>query len=194
MQRFLPMKLRFGVAVAAIIGLALSVPATSLASCVPPQLKPFAQEPGSVVVAGTVVQVGPQQVAIDVQLWWGADPRGAVVIQRPATDPTVISSTDWDPKPGEQWVVLARRDGPALRTSVCDQMLATAASVGEVESSLGAGAVPAASDQTTGGATAEPGLPGWVPILGGGVLAGLVAAAVSTLNRRRRSAGPVDSR
>jgi hypothetical protein len=194
MLRRFPLKLRLTIAVASIIGYGAAAPVTSIASCVPPPLRPFPDEPGAIVVAGTVRETNPQQVALDVQLWWGADPQPSVAIQRPATDPTVISSTDWDPKPGEQWVVLARRDGNVLRTSVCDQMPATAVSVGEVESSLGPGVVPAAADPTSGGATPDPGLPGWVPFLGGGLLAALAVVAVVALNRRRRASGGVDPR
>ncbi len=185
MQRSVAIKVRLFVAVLSIAGLVLAAPAPSLASCVPPQLRPFADEPGSIVVAGTVLQTNPTQVAIDVQLWWGADPQPTVVIERPVTDPTVISSTDWAPQAGEQWVVLARRDRGALRTSVCDQMPATAASVGEVESSLGAGVVPPSTEPTTGGASPEPGVPGWMPIVTGVVLVGLAVVAVVALNRRR---------
>jgi len=194
MHRHIPVKLRLTFAFLSVFGLSVAAPAASLASCLPPQFRPFADEPGTVVVAGTVLQTAPQQVAIDVQLWWGADPQPSVVIQRPATDPSVISSTDWDPKPGEQWVVLARRDGDALRTAVCDQMPATALSVGEVESSLGAGVVPAEPDPTATGTTAEPGLPEWLPIVGAGFVAALAATAVVVLYRRRRGAGAVDVR
>jgi len=194
MLRLFPLKVRLAVALVPIIGIAAVAPVTSIASCVPPQLRPFADEPGTVVFAGTVRKTNALQVALDVQVWWGVDPRPAVAVQRPAIDPTVISSTDWDPKPGEQWVVLARQHAGALHTGVCEQMPATAVSVGEVESSLGPGVVPSATEPATGGATADPGLPGWAPFVGVGLLAGLAVAAVVALNRRRRDVGAVDAR
>lgn len=134
-----------GVMAAAVALMSASTPAPTLASCIPPQFQTFSGEPDTVVLAGTVTQVAATQVAVEVQLWWGENPRSSVVIERPPKDPNVITSVDWEPKPGEPWVIIARRDAGVLRTSTCEQLPGTQATVREVESSLGPGVEPAAS-------------------------------------------------
>jgi hypothetical protein len=181
--------LRLAVVGTSILAAWLAAAPASLASCVPPQLRPFADEPGSVVVAGTVLQVSQKQVAFDVELWWGDDPQPSVVIQRPPGDPTVITSVDWNPEPGEPWVILARRQGGVLTTNVCDQLPGTQATVQEVESSLGAGIVPVASDPPEASEVPDRGGDrGLAPIAAAiGLAAALAAGVTFVVVSRRRS-------
>jgi len=169
-------------AVVAVTSLAAAEPA--LASCLPPQFQPFADDPDTVVLAGSVRQVAGTQVVFDVQLWWGNEPQRSVVIERPPNDPTVITSVDWEPQPGEPWVIIAHREGDLLRTNTCEQLPGTQATVGEVESSLGTGVVP--TEPAPSETTASGGL-GSLPIIAG--VAGLVVAgglALAIAVRRRR--------
>ncbi len=171
-------------AFATILSIGPVRPESAAASCLPPDMQAIGTGPDDVVVAGHVTELRPDSVVFDVQLYWGPDPRSTVTIMRPETDPTVISSTDWNPTVGEPYIILATRDGDRLKTDVCDQLPGTRAAEDEVRSSLGdpvvpaaASVAPAASDVGSDPATAERG-PG--PPLGA-VLAALVAAAVAIL-------------
>ena len=181
-------------AFATILSIGPVRPESAAASCLPPDMQAFGTGPDDVVVAGHVTELRPDSVVFDVQLYWGPDPRSTVTIVRPETDPTVISSTDWNPTVGEPYIILATRDGDRLKTDVCDQLPGTRAAEDEVRSRLGDPVVPAAASVTPAAsvvgsdpATAERG-PG--PPLGA-VLAALVAAAVAILASRvlRRGRG-----
>ena len=130
-----------GPVVLALIALT-AASASSLASCIPPQFQTFAGAADTVVVEGAIVAVEPTRVIADVARWWGAEPRQRVSIDRPPADPTVITSVDWNPQPGERWVIIAKRDSDRLVTGVCEQMATDPLVLGEVASSLGEGVVP----------------------------------------------------
>ena len=166
---------------------ALGAPAATLASCLPPNYPAFMAEQNKVIVAGTVTQVAPQQVTITVQKWWGAGAEQQVVIQRPPSDPNVISSADWNPQPGEPWIILAQRDGPGLTTAVCGQWPGSAEEAQKVQAAVGPGVVPSPPADTTGTQTESEGLGALALVFLG--LAMLVAGAAALATRRaRRSA------
>ena len=123
----------------------LAAPTGVFASCIQPDVRTFMADPANVVIAGTVVQVGPNQVSVEVQRWWGEGPQTSVLIERPPTDPGVITSTDWNPAPGEAAIILATRGPGALKTAVCHQLPGDAQFLADIRSSLGDGVVPQAS-------------------------------------------------
>lgn len=117
----------------------------ALASCVPPAMITFKDDPNTVVVGGTILRVTPAIVTVAVELWWGVGPLEQVEIKRPPTDPTVITSTDWNPQPGEGWIIIAERDVDAFSTGVCQQLPDDQRSITEVVNSLGDPLKPALS-------------------------------------------------
>lgn len=156
-----------------------AMPATSFASCIPPQFHAFAGGTDTVVLEGAIVAVEPTRVIVDAARWWGNEPRQRVAIQRTPADPTVITSVDWNPQPGERWVIVAKRDGNALATGVCEQLPTDPSVLTEVRSSLGEGVVPQPAAESASDA-------GWSPILLAGLLAiGLVVLVGLRLARRR---------
>jgi hypothetical protein len=119
---------------------ALLIPTQALASCLPPDMQTWKTTPDTIVVAGSVVEVRPDGVVFDVQLWWGADPQRTIVVTAvPAApaDPTVITSVDWAPTVGEPWVVAGTMQDGVLVSPVCAQLPGTQATVDEARSSLG---------------------------------------------------------
>jgi MYXO-CTERM domain-containing protein len=132
--RLLLLNLAFGAFVAA--------PAAAQASCIPPQFQTFAGGTDTVVLEGGIVAVEPNRVIVDALKWWGTEPTQRVAIQRPATDPTVITSVDWTPQVGETWLIVAHRQGDLLVTGTCEQLAADDVTIGEVRSSLGEPVVP----------------------------------------------------
>ena len=166
-----------------LLAISLAAPGASLASCVPIEMQTSAQEPGVVVMAGTITQVTDRQVVLAIQRWWGDGPQQSAAVERPATDPTVISSTDWSPQPGESWIVVARRATDVLTTNVCEQMPATGETIANVQGTLGEGTVPAPAGEASPAPQVDLG-----PILvGGAILLGVVAVGL-VLARRRAAA------
>ncbi|MGI8703774.1 MAG: hypothetical protein ACR2JZ_04600 [Candidatus Limnocylindrales bacterium] len=166
---------------------ALGAPAATLASCLPPNYPAFMAEPNNVIVAGTVLQVAPQQVTVIVQKWWGAGATQQVAIQRPPSDPNVISSVDWNPRPGEAWIILAHRDGPGLTTAVCGQLPGTVEEAQEVQAAVGPGVAPSPPAETTTAQTEPEGL-GVLALMFLGLAMLLAGAAALAITRTRRSA------
>jgi hypothetical protein len=164
---------------------AFAAPAASLASCVLPNYGVHMTDPNSVIVAGTVLQVAPQQVTVAVQRWWGAGAASSVVIQRPPSDPNVITSADWNPQPGEAYIILARHEAGGLSTGICAQLPGTADLAQEVETALGAGIVPGSTGEAPTDQV-EPLGAGLLPIafVGLAVLAA-IAATIAILRLRR---------
>lgn len=157
-----------------------ATPATSFASCIQPQFHAFAGAADTVVLEGAIVAVEPTRVIVDAARWWGNEPRQRIAIDRTPADPTVITSVDWNPQPGERWVIVAKRDGNALATGVCQQMPTDQSVLTEVQSSLGEGVVPQPAVTES---ASDAGLP---PILLAGLLAiGLVVLVGLRLARRR---------
>ena len=166
---------------------ALAAPAVALASCVLPNYGAHMADANNVVVAGTILQVAPQQVSVAVQRWWGAGAAPSVVIQRQPTDPNVITSVDWNPRPGEAYIILARHEAGGLSTDVCGQLPGTAQMAQEVETALGPGIAP----NSTGEAPTEqvePAGAGLIPfaLVGLAVLAAIAATLAIVRLRRTR--------
>jgi len=156
------------------------VPGTALASCISPQFQAFKDSPDTVVLTGSIVAVEPTRVIVDATQWWGAEPRQRLAIERPPADPTVITSIDWNPQAGEQWVIIARRDGGRFITGGCEQMALDQFAINEVISSLGEPVVPQPAAATT---TSQPGPPIAAIAV---VLIGIAAAGVVLMWRRSR--------
>lgn len=181
-------------ALRALVALTLAVAAiwaTSsavLASCLPPQMLTFKDDPTSVVVGGTIVDVTPAAVTVRIDAWWGDGPKDEVEIRRPATDPTVISSTDWNPQVGEGWIIIAARDGEAFTTDVCQQLPDDQAMVTEVVNSLGDPVTPAPSAEPSPIAVDSDAPVG--PVLIGVVMAMIVVVAIVVSKMRRTSTRP----
>ncbi len=165
------------------LAMSLAAPGTSLASCVPVDMQISAHDPGVVVMAGTVTQVTDSQVVLAIQRWWGDNVQQSAAVERPPTDPTVISSTDWVPQPGESWIVVAQRGTDVLTTSVCEQTPATGETIANVQRALGDGIVPAPAGEASPASGMDT-----APILVGLGILFAVFAVVLVLARRRRSA------
>lgn len=153
-----------------------ATPAASLASCVPPQFQAFAGDADAVVLEGVIVAVEPGRVIVDATRWWGNEPRQRIAIHRTPADPTVITSVDWNPQPGERWVIVAKRSGDRLVTGVCEQMPADPSVLTEVQSSLGEGVVPQPAAEPASDAGLSPILLASLLVIGMVVVVGLALA------------------
>lgn len=167
----------------------MAAPANVMASCVPIQGQSLKLEPGTVVMTGTVTQVTAGQVVLVVGRWWGDDVQTNAAVDRPAVDPTVISSTDWNPQPGEAWLIVARRTDGSLTTDVRAQTPSTPETIAELDSTLGPGSDPRVASPTTAGQP-DMSLP---LVVGGAVLAALLAIALFAASRRRNQSLDADS-
>jgi hypothetical protein len=143
---------RFSVVALLVVAGALAAPARTLASCVLPNYPAFLAEPNAAIIGGRILKVTPQSVTVSAERWWGPGATPVVVIARPPTDPNVISSVDWNPQPGEPWIILAHLQGVGMKTEVCGQWGATAEALGEVAAAAGPGVVPAEVRPTANGA------------------------------------------
>lgn len=165
---------------AALLVLTLAAPMPALASCIPPQFQAFGGQPDTVVLEGVIVAAEPNRVIVDATKWWGTEPTQRVAIQRPAADPTVITSVDWSPQAGETWLIIAHREGELLVTGTCEQLAADVNALGEVRSSLGEPVVPQPAAAPEADQTA-PVLP-----IAVAVAAALAVAGVLIWQRRSR--------
>lgn len=166
---------------------ALGAPAATLASCIMPNYAAHMADPANVIVAGTIRQVAPQQVIVTVQKWWGAGGVETAVIQRPPTDPNVITIVDWNPQPGEPYIILAHREGAGLVTGVCQQLPGTPEMAQEVETALGPGVAPSPPAETISAPTEQEGL-GILALVFLGLAVLLAGAATFAIRRMGRSA------
>jgi hypothetical protein len=179
-------------AVAISSALLLATAAPVLASCLPPRMQTL-DDPGLVVVSGTVSDLTDDAVGLVVDQWWGDHPRSSVAVRRPATDPTVISSTDWSPALGERWLVAGHIAGDMLVTDVCLQWPATAQGIAEVVRSRGDATTPGPGEAaaSTPGATAgtdassPPSTPPATLVLGAVAIAAASGALMLVWLRRR---------
>lgn len=183
-QSWMHLRLLSAAAVVALTG-ALAVPSASLASCVIPNYAAHMANSGNVVLAGTLLEVGPQQITVAVLRWWGEGAAPSVVVQRPPTDPNAITSVDWNPHPGEAYVILARRDGAVLSTRACEQLPGTPQTAHEVEVALGAGITPGGTVEPTG-EEVEPAGSGMLPFAFVGLAVLGAIAVVLAITRLRR--------
>lgn len=97
--------------------------APALASCIPlQQLLPDPTTPATVVFLGTVLAVEGADTQLQVDGWYLGASSEATVVVTGGRDPAVITSADWVPTIGEQYVVVASRaaDG-SLTTDLCQQ-------------------------------------------------------------------------
>lgn len=163
-----------------LTAIGMLAPANVMASCAPIQMQGVTLEPGTVVMAGTVTQVTPGQVVLAIERWWGTDAQTNAAVDRPAVDPTVISSTDWNPQPGEAWLIVAQREDDSLSTNVCAQMPSTPDAIAELDTNLGLGSDPRAA--SSGSTTPEAPV---VPIAVGAFVIAVVAAGLFAASRRR---------
>ncbi len=168
---------------AALVVMALAAPVPALASCLPPQFQAFDGQRDTVVLEGVVVAAEPNRVIVDATKWWGIEPTRRVAIQRPAADPTVITSVDWSPQAGETWLIVAHREGDLLRTGTCEQMGVDANTLGQVRSSLGEPVVPQPAPDPAAAETAPV-----VPIALGGAIVLAVAGILIWRRRSKRNA------
>lgn len=119
--------LSHALALAAITGLAAALTASVpvAASCLPVQV-PAADAVDTVVVVGTVRGIEGSRTELDVDAWFlGEGPTDTVVVVG-GRDPGVITSVDWTPAAGEQYVVVAAPTiSRELETEPCQQQRAT---------------------------------------------------------------------
>jgi hypothetical protein len=104
---------------------ALSGGSPAAASCIPlADLLPDATSEASAVFVGTVLAAGDVHTEMSVDSWYlGRAPVGTVVVVG-GRDPEAITSVDWDPSPGERFVVVAEpmSEGPWV-TGTCQQSM-----------------------------------------------------------------------
>jgi len=119
---------------------AFADPAPTLASCG----VSFDDEPGVVVLAGTVDEVDPARAGTArmlVDQWFAGDrPSDSVVVTGAvaSNDLGVVSSVDWTPRAGENYLIVGRWDSSgALVSHPCQQMPVTAAKLDEARQVFG---------------------------------------------------------
>ncbi len=121
--RTIPRSLALAGMTTLVSALLASVPAA--ASCLPLQVPP-ADAADTVVLVATVRGVDGIRTELDVTRWFlGTGPTDTVVVAGGrATD--VITSADWTPAVGEEYVVVAMRtiEG-TLETDLCQQQIST---------------------------------------------------------------------
>lgn len=162
------------------------------ASCMPLDLASVPDAPGRVVVAGTVLDVSPAGTLLEVERWWGAEPRDVITIVggRGSADPGVETSVDWTPRPGEAWLVVGQRQADlAIRTEACQQ---TDARPSTLESARAAFGPPQEPPFAPGPGPSDPEqpLPVALILVGGGALIVLLTPSVLLVLRRPRSNPP----
>ncbi|MBA3779545.1 MAG: hypothetical protein H0X16_09665 [Chloroflexi bacterium] len=188
---------------------AFADPAPTLASCG----VSFDDEPGVVVFAGTVDEVDPARAGTArmlVDQWFAGDrPTDSVVVTGAvaSNDLGVVSSVDWTPRAGENYLIVGRWDSSgALVSHPCQQMPVTARKLDEARAVFGEPleapfASPRSTDDPNAGGepvspTAQPdpgragGKTGTMPPLGpilAGVVLGAVALATLVAWGRRRA-------
>lgn len=175
--------------VLAVLAGTLSV-STAQASCMPLDLALLPDAPGRVVVAGTVLDVSPAGTLLEVERWWGAEPRDIITIVggRGSADPGVVTSVDWTPRPGEAWLVVGQRQADlAIRTEACQQTDAQPSTLQSAEEAFGPPQEPPFAPEP-GPSDPEQSLPAAAVLVGGGALLVLLTLGVLLLLRRSRSA------
>lgn len=153
-------------ALAIVAGSLATVPA--LASCIPLQdLLPDPATPATVVFVGTVLGVDGADTQLQVDGWYlGASPASTVVVVG-GRNPEVITSADWMPTTGDQYVVVATRaaDG-SLTTDLCQQALLDPTLTAALDARYGSpvpppvvpgSPLPSGSPVVTSGDSPEPG-------------------------------------
>lgn len=109
-----------------VVAAALPTATPAVASCLLPLQVPPPGSDDTVVVVGTVVGIEGARTELEVVDWFmGAGPRSTVTVVG-GRDPEVISSADWTPAIGDDYVVVATAgtDG-ILHTDLCQQRIVT---------------------------------------------------------------------
>jgi hypothetical protein len=124
------------------LGLGLGDPARVLASCLQLDLASIPRTDSTSVFTGTVLREQEGHVFMRVDAWFlGADPVEAaeVVGGKGSNDPGVITSVDWTPQPGENYLIVAERAAQeGFATQPCQQIAVDAAVLQEASSVFGA--------------------------------------------------------
>ena len=114
---------------ASVLAMTIVIPAALLtspvaASCISlADMLPDPATPGSVVFVGTVVASDELTTDLAVDAWYlGELPEGYVQVVG-GREPDVITSADWRPANGEQFVVVARSLDDTLITGTCMQSM-----------------------------------------------------------------------
>lgn len=95
----------------------------ALASCIPlDTMLPDAATPGQLVFLGTVTGSDALHTQLIVDAWYLGDAPTDLVIVVGGRQIGTISSVDWNPAPGEQFIVVAERSPEgSLLTGTCQQ-------------------------------------------------------------------------
>lgn len=124
------------------VGVASAAPRPVHASCRLLDLATIARTQATAVFAGTVTGIRADHVFMRVEAWFvGADPVGdaEIIGGRGSNDPGVITSVDWTPAVGEQYLVVAERKAPGgFVTKPCQQTAVTPDLVARATTILGA--------------------------------------------------------
>lgn len=170
------------------------------ASCMPLELRTLPRTADTVVFTGTVLEIDGQRVRMQVEDWFtGRDPRGAVLVVggRGSSDPTVVTSVDWRPRPGEAYLVVGESGAPGMIvTAACRQAPVSPAKLAEATAVFGEPKHPpfrsAEGGNDSGPATADQGnrpreatRPEPVTVLAAVGLGALAAALVFAVRRRQ---------
>jgi hypothetical protein len=105
------------------ISSALVAAAPAAASCIPlADLLPDPSSPSAVVLVGTVLTVEQVHTELLVDSWYLGESPSERVIVAGGREPGAITSVDWVPAPGQQFVVVAEPAGDgSLITASCQQ-------------------------------------------------------------------------
>lgn len=159
MRRHLP---RRGIGTLLLLAALTAAPAEVLASCQPLDFATVPRTPETAVFAGTVTGLKEDHVFMRVEAWFvGDNPVDAaeIVGGRGSSDPGVITSVDWTPAVGEQYVVVAERQAPnGFLTKPCQQVRAVREVVDRASAILGSPQPP--PFDTPAPAAATPSLEG----------------------------------
>ena len=138
MRRYL---LRGGIGTLLLVAALTAAPARVLASCQPLDFATVPRSPETAVFAGTVTGLQADHVFMRIEAWFvGANPVDAaeIVGGRGSSEPGVITSVDWTPAVGEQYVVVAERQAPnGFVTKPCQQVRAVPEVVDRATAILG---------------------------------------------------------
>jgi hypothetical protein len=91
-------------------------------SCMPLDLAAIQRTEATAIFAGTVTRTEAGHVWVQVEQWFlGKEPVGSAEVIG-GSQPNAITSADWVPSPGEQYLVVAERAAPTgFVTRLCQQ-------------------------------------------------------------------------